>query len=196
MVAHRDVRPESLKKYGLIVTCLLCFVFRCFEGWDCGYSMELTSEQKRTCQKLKDVLVEMPAVNDGEDDIEFDNDAFDAELEMEDFNDEDEDEDEDLELERVDGVERHSSLVENRVQRCTLQLLISLFTHLPSGADGKFYTPIYRFLVLFSLKKSGQWLAGRRITQLFAAVLFCGRQVIMALMHQHVTESSGLRYSE
>ncbi len=196
MVAHRDVRPDSLKKYGLVVTCLLCFVFRCFEGWDCGYLMDLTPEQKQACQNLKDALAEMPA-NDVEGDIEFDHDAFDdIELELEDSKDEDEDEDEGLELERGDGIEMQSTLVENPVQRCVLDLLVSLFTHLPSGADGKFYTPIYRFLVLFSLKKSGQWLAGRRITQLFAAILFCGQQVIMALMHQRVTESSGLRYSE
>ncbi len=154
--------------------------------------MELTSEQKRACQNLKGALVDMPT-NDVEDDIEFDDEALDdIELELEDF----EDEDEWLELERGDGIEIQSTLVENPVQRCVLELLISLFTHLPSGADGKFYTPVYRFLVLFSLKKSGQWLAGRRITQLFAAVLFCGRQVIMALMHQLVIESSVLRYSE
>jgi hypothetical protein len=193
MVAHRDVRPDSLKKYGLVVTCLLCFVLRCFEGWDCGYSMELTSEQKQACQKLKDALVAMPA-NDVLDDIEFDNDAFDdIKLEPEDFDDEDEG----LELEKNDDMEMQATLVESPVQQCVLNLLISLFTHLPSGADGKFYTPIYRFLVLFSLKKNGQWLAGRRITQLFAALLFCGHQVIMALMHQHVIGSSGiLRYSE
>jgi len=193
MVAHRDVRPDSLKKYGLVVTCLLYFVFRCFEGWDCGYSMELTSEQKKACQKLRDVLVEMPG-NDVEHGMEFDHDVLeDIELEPEDF---DEDEDEGLELERGGSMEMLSTLVENPVQQCVLDLLISLFTHLPSGTDGKFYTPIYRFLVLFSLKPSGQWLAGRRITQLFSALLFCGRQVIMALMHQHVVESSFLRYSE
>ena len=198
MVAHRDVRLDSLKKYGLIVTCLLCFVFRCFEGWDCGYSMELTPGQKQACQNLKDVLVEMPA-NDDEDDIVFDYDALDdIELEPEDFDDdgEGEGEDEGLELERGAGMEWQSSLDENPVKRCVLDLLISLFTHLPSGADRKFYTPIYRFLVLFSLKKSGQWLAGRHITQLFAAVLFCGRQVMMAMMHQRVIEGSDLRYSE
>lgn len=86
--------------------------------------------------------------------------------------------------------------VENPVQRCLLDLLISLFTHLPSGPDDKFYSPIYRFLVLFSLKKNGEWLAGRRITQLFSALLFCGRQVMMALMHHEVIQRSHLRYSE
>ena len=194
MVAHRDVRPETVKKYGTIVTHLLCFVFRCFQGWGCSYAMTLTPEQKQACQDLKDVLPKVPG-NGVDSDIEFNRDAFgDLESELECFDDEEEDED--LGLENENGVEWQSSLIENPVQRSILKLLISLFTHLPSGADGKFYTPIYRFLVLFSLKQNGQWLAGGRITQLFAAVLFCGRQVMMALMHQHVVQDSGKRYSE
>jgi hypothetical protein len=154
--------------------------------------MELTDKQKQACQTLKNILVQLSA-KDVEDDIEFDNEAFDdIELELEGSDEEDEAL---LELEERDDIDRQSNLVENPVQQCVLDLLISLFTHLPSGADGKFYTPIYRFLVLFSVRKDGQWLAGRRITQLFAALLYCGRQVIMALMHQHVIDSPGLRYS-
>lgn len=194
MVAHRDVQPTSLKKYGLVVTCLICFVFRCFEGWECSYSMKLTTAQTQACERLKGVLVKLPA-NDVEDEIGFDDDWFDDE-EMEDSDDEDEY----SELENGEGTEAQlsslSSLVENPVQQCVLDLLISLFTHLSSGSDDKFYSPIHRFLVLFSLRKDGQWLAGRRITQLFAALLFCGREVIMALMHHKVMENSGLRYSE
>jgi len=156
--------------------------------------MRLTPGQKEACKRLKDVLVKLP-VNDVEDDIGFDDDWFDDEMEDSD------DEDEDTELENDEGMEAQSglarpSLVENAVQRCVLDLLVSLFTHLPSGSDDKFYSPIHRFLVLFSLRKDGQWLAGRRITQLFAALLFCAREVIMALMHQQVMESSCLRYSE
>lgn len=193
MVAHRDVRPESLKKYGIVVTCLICFVFRCFEGWECGYSMQLTPGQKEACERLKDILVELPA-NAVQGGIGPDDDWFD-ENDLEDSEDS-EDEDESCELEEGEVTETQSNLVENSVQRCVLDLLISLFTHLPSGSDDKFYSPIHRFLVLFSLKAKGQWLAGRRITQLFAALLFCGREVMMALMHRQVTESSDLRYSE
>ena len=175
MVAHRDVQPKTLKKYGLIVTCLLCFVYRCFEGWDSGYSMKLTSEQKQACQNLKDALVGVPE-NGAEDDIEFDKDIFD-DVEF-DLDDDDNQDDEGVELGDGDASATQSVFVENPVQQCILDLLISLFTHLPSGADDKFYTPIYRFVILFSLKKNGEWLAGGRITQLLAAVLFCGRQVV------------------
>jgi len=101
MVAHRDVRPESLKKYGIVVTCLICFVFRCFEGWECGYSMQLTPGQKEACERLKDILVELPA-NAVQGGIGPDDDWFD-ENDLEDSEDS-EDEDESCELEEVEAV--------------------------------------------------------------------------------------------
>lgn len=158
--------------------------------------MDLTPGQKEACKRLKDILVELPA-SCVQEVVGPDNDDLFNDNELEDLEDL-EGEDESLELEDGKSMETQSSpsnLVENSVQRCILDLLTSLFTHLPSGSDDKFYSPIHRFLVLFSLKADGQWLAGRRITQLFAALLFCGRQVIMALMQHHVIES-GLRYSE
>jgi hypothetical protein len=159
--------------------------------------MELTPEQKEACKGLKDVLAELPA-SAVQEVIGPDHGLF-TDNELEDLEDL-EGEDESLELEDGKSAETEtqsgqSNLAENSVQRCILDLLISLFTHLPSGSDDKFYSPIQRFLVLFSLKSNGQWLAGRRITQLFAALLFCGRQVIMALMHQYVIKGD-LRYSE
>ena len=157
--------------------------------------MELTPGQKEACKRLKDILVELPP-SGVQEVIGSDDDLF-NDNELEDLEDLD-DEDESLGLEDGKSTETQSSpsnLVDNSVQRCILDLLISLFTHLPSGSDDKFCSPIHRFLVLFSLKANGQWLAGRRITQLFAALLFCGRQVVMALMHRYVIESD-LRYSE
>lgn len=156
--------------------------------------MELTPGQKEACKRLKDILVELPA--SGIQEVAGpDNDFFkDNELEdLEDLEGEDEER-----LEDGKSTETQSSplnFIENSVQQCVLDLLISLFTHLPSGSDNKFYSPIQQFLVLFSLKANGQWLTGRRITQLFAALLFCGRQVVMALMHHHVIEND-IRYSE
>jgi hypothetical protein len=158
--------------------------------------MKLTPTQQEACQSLEDVLA-------GEGPREFKDDMWllidddtcmgfeDSELE-----DSEDGEYEDLEENEQENMEARPDLVENPVQRCILDLLVSLFTHLPSGTDDKFYSPILRFLVLFSLKKNGQWLAGRRITQLFAALLFCGREVMMALMHDEVIRSSSLRYSE
>jgi hypothetical protein len=65
-------------------------------------------------------------------------------------------------------------LAENTIQKCLLELLLSLFTHLPTGREDKFWSPILRFIVLYSIKKDGRWLDARQITQVFAALLFCG----------------------
>jgi hypothetical protein len=76
-----------------------------------------------------------------------------------------------------------------------LELLIALYTHLPIGGDNKFYTPILRFVTLLSRKKNGQWVSPRRITQFLAILLFCGRLVMMALMHRAVLVDPEIRYS-
>jgi hypothetical protein len=60
-VAHRDGQPISLKKYGLVVTCLISFIFRCSEGWEGGYSIDLTPGQKEACKRLKEILGELSA---------------------------------------------------------------------------------------------------------------------------------------
>ena len=159
--------------------------------------MKLTPLQKKACQSLQDALVAQQRANEPEDDLwslmEGDTFASFEDNELEDLNDE---EYEDLDENEPELMEHQSDLTENHVQRCVLDLLVSLFTHLPLGSDDKFYSPILRFVVLSSLRKNGQWLAGRRISQLFAALLFCGREIMMALMHNEVVQSSSLRYSE
>jgi hypothetical protein len=160
--------------------------------------MRLNPSQQHACQALNDVLggqraieveEEMWSFMDGDMRVEVDDKA------AEDLDDEEYDEvdlgDHDQE-QVVSGLE----FAEGPVQRCILDLLISLFTHLPSSGDDKFYSPILRFLIIYSLRKNGEWLAGNRISQLFAALLFCGRETMMALMHGEVFRHSDLRYSE
>ena len=158
--------------------------------------MRLTLEQKEACQSLGDALAGEQS-SKSSDNIwpSMDHDAYAGSDEGE-LDDLGETEYESLEENEQESVEVGPNFIENPVQRCILNLLISLFTHLPQGADDKFYSPIFRFLILFSLNKNGQWLPGRRITQLFSALLFCGREVMMALMHNEVAQSSTLRYSE
>ena len=156
--------------------------------------MGLTLAQEQACRALENALSgKQPAQIQGDARLPVDYD-FSAALDDDEPDDLDDEEYEDLD--ENESMEGQPNLLENPVQRCILDLLISLFTHLPSGTDDKFYNPIFRFLVLFSIKKHGQWLSGRRITQLFAGLLFCGREVIMALMHREVIKSSSLRYSE
>ena len=158
--------------------------------------MVLTAAQQQACQALNDVLRGPRAAKVEDDMWTFTEDDLHIEFEDGEVDLDDEEYDEGyLEDHDRECVVSRLDFVEGPVQRCVLDLLVSLFTHLPSGADDKLYSPILRFLILYSLKKNGEWLAGRRITQLFAALLFCGREVMMALMHGEVLERSDLRYS-
>ena len=159
--------------------------------------MELTPVQNQACQTLKDILSaqKIDAIEDAEWPLNGGDASaiFNDDDELEDLHDE---EYEGLEVIEDELNEEQSSFSVNPVERCILDLLVSLFVHLPSGKDDKFYSPIYRFVILFSLNKNGQWLAGRRITQVFAALLFCGREVMMALMNNEIVQRPSLRYSE
>jgi hypothetical protein len=164
--------------------------------------MKLTPSQERACRELEGVYKES-RVGDVEGDVEGDVwSLLDHDVQedpgLEDSDDEDSDEDrEDLVKEDDPGtMEMGLCIAENSVQQCILDLLVSLFTHLPSGKDNKFYSPIFRFLVLFSYRPNGQWLPGRRISQVFAALLFCAREVMWVLMYEKVLESPSVRYSE
>jgi hypothetical protein len=161
--------------------------------------MRLNPSQQHACQALNDVLGghrgievedEMWSFTDGDTRVEVDDKA------AEDLDDDEEYDDVDLGDHDQERVISGLEFAKGPVQRCILDLLISLFTHLPSGGDDKFYSPILRFLVIYSLRKNGQWLAGRRISQLFTALLFCGRETMMALMHGEVLRRSDLRYSK
>jgi hypothetical protein len=158
--------------------------------------MKLTTAQEEACRRLGSVVSEARS-GDFEEDLWslLESDAHGG-PEGDEFAGSDDEECEDFsEEEEAECVEARPCIVENSTQRHILDLLVALFTHLPSGMDDKFYSPIHRFLVLSSLKGNGQWLPGRRVTQTFAALLFCGREVMMALMHKEITRSPGLRYS-
>lgn len=158
--------------------------------------MKLTPPQRQACQSLQEALLLQQRTSELDDGlwspmVEGASTMF----EDDELGDEDE-EYEDLGENEPEYLELQTDLADNPVQRCVLNLLVSLFTHLPSGGDDKFYSPILRFVVLFSLKQNGQWLSGRRITQIFAALLFCGREVMMALMCNELIQRPRLRYSE
>ena len=159
--------------------------------------MKLSPSQKQACQALQDVLVGLPQTSKADDGLwslmDGDTSALFEDDELDSLDDE---EYEDLDESQHEHMELQTNLVDNPVQHCVLDLLVSLFSHLPSGLDDTFYSPILRFVTLFSLKKNGQWLAGRHITQVFAALLFCGWVVMMAVMRNEVIQSSGMRYSE
>jgi hypothetical protein len=194
-----------MKGYSLIISCVICFVMRCRQGWDCNYNMELTSSQQTTCNSLRNVLLSARGSRgNNETDSGCEEDWY-TRLELE--GDPLEDPDDDV----YEGADDHpvgdsplaelggtawQRIVENPVQACILDILISLYTQLPNGNDDKFFSPLLRFIVLSSLQKNGQWLPPRRITRLFAVLLFCGREVMMALMHRKLLDNPTMRYSQ
>jgi len=123
--------------------------------------MKLNDSQQRTCRLLHDML--SSSVNWGdakEDSGDFSNDLdwySSLELCNKFFNDTDGE----LDNEEEDPVTNNALLAEHRVetwlssliaenpiQACILDILVSLYTQLPTGHDDKLYSPILRFVVL------------------------------------------------
>lgn len=198
-----------MKSYSLVIYSLLCFVMRCHEGWQCDYQMLLSAEQRQACKSLHDALSSCPSRDVSwhahgsthEQDLLDQLDSCDSLSEDSDdevYEEEQSEEDFPLANRGLDASPCDDVLqvTNNAIQASILRLLIALYTQLPTGKDDKYFSPILRFVVLFSLKQSGQWLPPRRITHLLAVLLFCGREVMMALMHRRLLEHPEERYSE
>ncbi len=115
--------------------------------------MKLTSLQEEACRSLKEALA---GPSSGSEDGACIFQDADVELDDNELDDEDDEEYENLEEDKQESEEVLPIFVHNPVQRCILNLLVKLFSHLPSGTDDKFYSPVIRFLVLYSHKQNGQ----------------------------------------
>lgn len=205
VIHHRDVRPETMTRYTRVISCLILLVLRCHTGWDSEYTMKLTKQQSDASRELLHVLPQPTTSR---------LDEFQADFSNHDADDRDHLNNQEEPLDDPDGEvydDFHSlfdddlllspdseivdEISDTPVQARLLDLLLSLYTHLPSGKDNKFWSPILRFIVLYSMKKDGGWLPARQITQIFAALLFCGRLLMMVLMHRKVLSDPSLRYS-
>jgi hypothetical protein len=172
--------------------------------------MKLTDVQANACQALQDELLASSSAHQGDNSggAQPDDEAWQSYLE--DCIDPSDDlDDEIFENGDMRVPEEEQSLPNSRLQAMSwgpvaetpiqariLELLIALYTHLPTGGDDKFFSPVLRFLVLFSRKKTGQWSLPRQMTQFFATLLFCGREVMMALMQREVLADPDIRYSQ
>jgi hypothetical protein len=156
--------------------------------------MSLTVEQADACKLISDHLKQQPQLG-------HDEELQEADLEPADDYEDDEDADEDSSLghdileQEVSSELSGASVAQNTVEQLILNLLIALYTHLPSKDDSSLYSPLLRFIILSSYRRTGEWLQPGRITRLFSVILFCGRQVMYAIMQRCVVESSGVRYS-
>lgn len=155
--------------------------------------MSLTQEQIDACGLLlchfKEVPPGPPLYDDGRPADELDAPDY--------FEDDSEDEDDPIEDSNMEReVIRRVPVSQNSGEERVLELLVALYTHLPSGDDTTFYSPLLRFIVLSSRQRTGEWLPARRITEFFTVLLFCGRQIMFALMQRQVIDGEGVRYTE
>ena len=202
-VHHRDVQEDSMKSYSVIVTCLVSFTMRCYRGWESGYTMTLNDTQRTACKFLEDELRRSHSRTGVDAELHDPTDEQDWYSCVQ-VAGQDEHEDSDIDEYEDDGASHkdeptamaHHKITDNSLQSCILDLLVSLYTQLPTGNDDKFFSPILRFAVLASLQSSGKWLEPRRITHILAVLLFCGREVMMALMHQQLVHDPTIRYSK
>ena len=202
-VHHRDVQSDSLKGYSLIVCCLLCFVMRCYNGEARTYHVPLNERQRQSCAALRAALVagtpldadytggKSSAMNDDwYATFELDPETLD-DPEGEEYGDHGESDAQDP---RSDAT--WSKVVENPIQDSILDLLTLLYTQLPTGNDDKYFSPLIRFVITFSVRRNGDWLPPRRITHLLAVLLFGGRGVMMTVMYRRLLQDPNMRYSE
>jgi hypothetical protein len=154
--------------------------------------MSLTDTQADACNLIANHLRQQPKSG-------HDHEPQEADLEPVDDDDDEDNEDDafdDNKLEQEVPSELSSaSVAQNAAEELVLNLLITLYTHLPSKDDSSLYSPLLRFIILSSYRRTGEWLQPRRITQLFSVVLFCGRQIMYAIMQRCVVEGGGIRYS-
>ena len=193
-ISHDSVEPDMLKRYSASISCLVAFLLRCDAGWSSAYKMSLTPEQTDSCNSLARYLKHQPApTGDGRQEDDFGIPDY-----FEDNSDDDEDDPlaECLIEEEIFPNLRTTSVSQNEGEERVLNLLISLYTHLPSKHDGSLYSPLLRFIILSSHQHLGEWLPPRRITELFTILLFSGRQIMYALMQRAVLEGQGIRYTE
>jgi hypothetical protein len=163
--------------------------------------MELTAVQKSACESLHGALRGSQLKGDENRDSSASEQDWYSYLELgadplEDSDDEVYEEVESLPYDSKSVDTASDPIAGNPIQVQILNLLVSLYTQLPNSNDDKFFSPILQFAILFSLQKNGQWLPPGRITHIFAVLLFCGREVMMALMHRDLLEHPTLRYSK
>jgi hypothetical protein len=206
IIHHRNIHSDALKAYSRLAARLVVFVLRCHQGWDCEYSMELTVAQHEASQALLDALDTSDTISDpsGLDETLFD--VTQPEDLDEDYEVALDPDDEDHEMAVDDPVEDISPLSSNHdepvvsaanpIQERLLDVLLSLYTHLPTERDDKFYSPIFRFIILYSLRKGGMWIPARQITHVISALLFSGRLLMMVLMHREVVQGPNVRYAQ
>ncbi|KDQ49260.1 hypothetical protein JAAARDRAFT_51811 [Jaapia argillacea MUCL 33604] len=72
-----------------------------------------------------------------------------------------------------------------RIHQAIDDLIYALVTHTTADPNNKYYTPIYRFLVLASMRRNKLWIPASQITQIISALIFYFHHVLLERAIQH-----------
>jgi hypothetical protein len=85
---------------------------------------------------------------------------------------------------------------EDATQECVMELLQLLYgQNLNDGVDDPFRSVFIRYIVLSSMRQSGQWRLASVITQVIAAILFAGRLMVAKIMLELKSAMPGVALS-
>ena len=189
---HSSVEVPTLKKYSKHVTKFVSFVLRCHMGWASSYQMALTKAQSDECSGLlehlklapvraRDMGADEPAGEPYIDEEEEDSTEMDDEMTKNDS---------DIPPAVLSSLAEYS-----KTDTHILDFLSSIFTQLPVVDEGKFYSPIVRFLILEAYQCRGQWLPPRHITEIISVLTFIGRQVMFYQVLKAMSHEQESRFS-
>jgi hypothetical protein len=210
---HAAINLESIIRYSYNIAPALALVIRNHVSPHPEYNFPTTASISEACQNLLDVYPQCRPLHHADDYAKWSKrnpgsaeDADDDEefLTRLDLGPPDES------VDAVDSLDPPSAPLPNRPSSQTSAsdvrippyckvfqpklraLLYSLFTQLPGPqAKGRFYSPIFRYLVLASFGVDGKWSVANEITQDIAAFLFCGRLTLYSEIHVDHTDMEG-----
>jgi hypothetical protein len=172
---HRDVNPGTLAHYSRIIAAMISFTHRIVLDVDTPYTFPISDEIVNAC---KDLFSHFKPSSDYSRNQAGDEHSEDEEVEESSESSGEEEDALPLRLEQSIPLSRVLAQTTSLMQLKLKKLLYLLYTELPTYENrGQFFTPIYHFLVLNSLRKDGGWAAANTITHTIAAILFSGRLV-------------------
>ena len=190
---HRDVNYGTHQKYALRLAESLCLLLRNVSDPQEQYSFTVPPE-------IREIVVSLDKM--------LKNDVLSEDYDVEDSIAHDEDDDEDDEDDMRENGDDTSDIsfgtdtlqpviptpytsaewrpipfYQDKTQETLIQLLEHLYTQgIRDGKDDPFRSAFMRYIVLSSVKASGQWLPANLITQTISPILFVGRVTLGRMM--------------
>ncbi|EKM81396.1 hypothetical protein AGABI1DRAFT_125786 [Agaricus bisporus var. burnettii JB137-S8] len=172
---HRDVNKATLDHYSRTIAAMISFIHRIILDVDTTYTFPIPGDVTTACNDLFQHFSPPSAHEEArlEEDTQEGDDVEESSGSSEDEEGQSSRQPH-LRLQLTTSTTSTTPLIQTKI----FTLLFLLFTQLPTNDfRGQFFTPIYHFLLLSSLRKNRAWAAANTITHTIAVVLFTGRLV-------------------